>query len=117
MVVHSYNAFDGQRPPDNNMVLERDPITGQPTKIRQYCKRHRKKTSDIVWSSFVRKIETDLVRSHQFKSVNKRKRKYVPRDFRKATLTQRKSSNFQNRREIILLKSVLLQLKHQVPLA
>ena len=116
MVVHLYNAFGGLRPTDNNMVLERDTITGQPTKIRQYVKRHHKKTDQDVWISFVRKLDTELVRSYQTKSVNKRKRKYVPRDFRRCTLEQRRAPNFQKRKEVILLKNVLLQLIHQVPL-
>jgi hypothetical protein len=48
MVVYLCSDFNFEKPYDNGAILERDPITGQPTKIRQYLKRKRKKTGESV---------------------------------------------------------------------
>jgi hypothetical protein len=110
MVVYLCSEFNGEKPHDNGEILERDPITGQPTKIRQYLKRKRKRTGDDVWSSYVLKTKPDKLWSTQHKVINKRQNKYVPRNFRNATIKQRAAPNFQKKPVIISYKKVLFEL-------
>ena len=114
MVVYLCSDFNFEKPYDNGAILERDPITGQPTKIRQYLKRKRKKTGESVWSSFDISKKTDQLWSTQHQVINKRQNRYVPRNFRNATIKQRAGSNFQKQPVIISYKKVLFQLYSQV---
>ena len=109
MVVYLLSDLGGKKPLDSGTVLERD-SNGFPLKVLGYNKRKRKKTNDVVWTSYVKKMQSGSI----FGDSKKREKRYVPRNFRTATIKQRRGQNFQKRPIHIAYKNVLLELYNKV---